>query len=877
MKRLALPLLVLTLFCTRSEAQNIGINVNGAAPNVSALLDIDVSAIVGTKRGLLIPRMTTAERNAIPTPATSLLIFNTTTVQFEYFDGTLWRGLLSTATAGWGLTGNAGTNPATNFIGTTDAQVLRFRVNNLFAGNLSTTANGLVSLGLNAGSANTALSNTFIGGNAGALNTTGTSNTFIGQGAGAANTTTANNTYIGTGAGQANTTGQQNVYVGRLAGGNGTTGSDNILIGNGAGIGNTSNNNVMIGSFSGNGNTTGGGNTFLGVQSGAANSTGGQNTFIGTGAGSTNTNGTQNTLVGNGAALNAGNLTNATAIGRGSRVDVSDGLILGSVMGINGATSTSLIGIGTTAPLDRLHVVGNIRMVDGNQALGRIPVSNANGTMTWTDPLTVATGLAWTLTGNGGTNPATNFIGTTDNQPLRFRVNNTLAGNLPTIATGTLALGLLVGVATTGQRNTFLGNEAGAATTTGQSNTFVGYRSGNTNTTGGLNTFVGDGAGSSNTTGASNTCLGSLAGRNLTTGQGNVLIGTLAGLQMTASNSNVLIGNDAGNSCISDDNTMVGSFAGHVVSTGAENAFFGRSAGENTDTGTGNTFIGSNSANLNQSGSEITCLGHLSDVLNNIPLTNATAIGSMAVVGASNCMVLGSVAGMNGATNSVNVGIGVTAPVAKLQAYTAPNATKTQLTQGLLSSGLLVTTDFTAGSYTPGLFWNTTNNNVTKPKAGIYLQETAAGTSMYLATSNNYANGITNDGIVIDPAGNVGIGTSAPLTAADVLGGLALRDDGSVASITADNQLVTVGNRGYIRLGSNSATATTRTITLSNGLVRGQLLMIQASPISNSFEVADNTAANNTDVPIARVLDFNDTIMLLWNGSEWIELSYANN
>jgi hypothetical protein len=137
MRDLILPLLLATL-PVLTNAQNIGINVNGAAPNASALLDIDVSAIAGTKRGLLIPRMTTVERNGIPAPATSLLVFNTSTAQFEYFDGAIWRPLLSNST-GWLLTGNAGTNPATNFMGTTDAQALRFRVNNLFAGNVSAT------------------------------------------------------------------------------------------------------------------------------------------------------------------------------------------------------------------------------------------------------------------------------------------------------------------------------------------------------------------------------------------------------------------------------------------------------------------------------------------------------------------------------------------------------------------------------------------------------------------------------------------------------------------------------------------------------------------------------------------------------------------
>ncbi|MCX5694434.1 MAG: hypothetical protein NT014_04830 [Candidatus Omnitrophica bacterium] len=89
------------------------------------------------------------------------------------------------------------------------------------------------------------------------------------------------------------------------------------------------------------------------------------------------------------------------------------------------------------------------------------------------------------------------------------------------------------------------------------------------------------------------------------------------------------------------------------------------------------------------------------------------------------------------------------------------STTQTDFTQGVTKAGLLITTELTDTAYTPGIFWSTSNNNATKPKAGIYLRESSAsGTSMYFGTSNAYATGITNNAVIIDPSGNVGIGAA---------------------------------------------------------------------------------------------------------------------
>jgi uncharacterized protein (TIGR02145 family) len=72
---------VCSFFYMLAYAQNVGINTTGATPDPSAALDIDF-----TNRGLLIPRMTTAQRNAIASPALSLLIYNTDANCFQSFN-----------------------------------------------------------------------------------------------------------------------------------------------------------------------------------------------------------------------------------------------------------------------------------------------------------------------------------------------------------------------------------------------------------------------------------------------------------------------------------------------------------------------------------------------------------------------------------------------------------------------------------------------------------------------------------------------------------------------------------------------------------------------------------------------------------------------
>ncbi len=105
------------VLCSLTFAQNIGISTNGATPDPEAILDVDVTSLP-VKRGLLVPRMTEAQRLAIPVAAAdnALLVYQTdlgaamdtsNARGFWYYDATatMWRHL-SSARRGWSLTGN---------------------------------------------------------------------------------------------------------------------------------------------------------------------------------------------------------------------------------------------------------------------------------------------------------------------------------------------------------------------------------------------------------------------------------------------------------------------------------------------------------------------------------------------------------------------------------------------------------------------------------------------------------------------------------------------------------------------------------------------------------------------------------------------------
>ncbi len=252
----------------------------------------------------------------------------------------------SGSSSGWSLTGNSGTNPSINFIGTTDAKDLAFRINNTERLRLSQSGRLITN------SPNTSV---FIGNNAGNDTYTGYDNVAVGAYTLISGTSGYDNTAVGSNALRYTSTGRDNTGIGTKA-----------LMNSQGSI-----SNVNVGSHSGFYTSTGNYNSALGTLSMHYTTSGSENTVVGYFAMRTNTTGSYNTALESGADVGANNLTNATAIGYRAYVTTNNSLVLGSIAGVNGASASTNVGIGTTSPNSnaRLDVNGNI-FSSGKIAIG---------------------------------------------------------------------------------------------------------------------------------------------------------------------------------------------------------------------------------------------------------------------------------------------------------------------------------------------------------------------------------------------------------------------------------------------------------------------------------------------------------------------------
>ncbi len=304
----------------------VAINSSDTPPDNSAMLDVS-----STSKGLLIPRMTQAQRNAISNPATGLMVYQTdATAAYYYNSGTpsspVWTKV-GTGT-GWSIYGNAGTTAGTNFIGTTDTIPLIFKVNNEISGSILPSSYN-ASFGYQSlNSITTGLLNTAIGNSALLNETAGNSNTAIGAFSLYFDSSGQNNLAIGANSLYLNTVSNKNIAIGNnaLSGMSYDPGAgysaNNVAVGYNTLAYNeptsTSNGiqNTALGNYALYQNTIGYDNTAQGYSSQYYNTEGTLNTSAGTYSLYANTVGYANTAIGHEALYNNRSGAYNTAVGK---------------------------------------------------------------------------------------------------------------------------------------------------------------------------------------------------------------------------------------------------------------------------------------------------------------------------------------------------------------------------------------------------------------------------------------------------------------------------------------------------------------------------------------------------------------------------------
>jgi len=287
----------------------VGVNTDGSSPDGSAMLDVK-----STTKGMLIPRMDSAQRVAIAAPATGLLVYQTDgTDGFYFYNGTAWVSLNSSTANIPDAIADTDNDTKIQVEETADDNIIRFDMAGTEFFRMDSGRIEVVNTGRSI---------------------------FIGNGAGAHDDFTNNrNVAIGDSALHTNTSGQNNTAIGVEA-----------LLSNTDGVWNTA-----TGARALQYNTEGYDNTASGDEALNKNTLGIGNTAIGVWALYENTTGNNNTAVGKGADVASGNLTNATAIGANATVSQDSSLILGNAV---------KVGIGTSAPSALLDVNGNIQLSD---------------------------------------------------------------------------------------------------------------------------------------------------------------------------------------------------------------------------------------------------------------------------------------------------------------------------------------------------------------------------------------------------------------------------------------------------------------------------------------------------------------------------------
>jgi hypothetical protein len=682
--RFGVAMLLATCSSNFAFSQSLSVNTTGATAATSSILDVS-----STDKGMLVPRMSKAQKNAIATPATGLLVYQNApdSTGFHYYDGTKWVWLAAAMNKEWSITGNSNIT-SQHFLGTTNDSALRFRVKNQPSGIIDSatlnTAFGYKALPGAGGDRNVA-----IGMESLALISTGFRNTSLGTRTLSLSDTISENTAVGYGSLYRNIR-NRNTAVGYYAGINNSNGNqgprhgtENTAIGyksllaNGGGKKNTAVGHYALAMYQDGFYIPGSAdrNTAVGDSSQAL-ALGIGNTSVGSASLSLINSGSYNVAMGDSAMASAGSTNYHTALGT------------------KALKNTNAIAYGNTAVgMESMEydTSGFYNVAVGFRAL-RNKKNGSENTALGVGALEYGDSTDWSVAvGRGalfnyGTSSQNTAVGTWAMNKKVSGVYNTAIGlfamdddsiGVSNTAIGTSSLrfgkrgldntglGINTGYYALDSFNTFLGAYAGrgqSGLSTGGNNTGVGSRALLNFTSATQNAALGEYALSQDTSGSWNVAMGAGALDFLRDGDNNVAAGFWSSRLNVNGNSNVTIGVAAGyrnrlsnivaigdsslywNSNLATGtqgfyNTAVGSKSAYSNTTGYSLSALGYQALYSNSSGYENVAVGDSALRNNASGAQNVAIGSAAMQANNFGLQN-TVVGNQALRAATSASAI---------------------------------------------------------------------------------------------------------------------------------------------------------------------------------------------------------------------------------------------
>lgn len=616
--------------------------------------------------------------------------------------------------------------------------------------------------------------------------TTGTRATAIGYRAMSQNTTGDRNTGVGYRSLDSNKVGNYNTALGyaalfrnRASFGTGigennlasnTTGEANTSIGAETMVANSSGEwNTAIGVNTLFANTTGSYNTATGMQALFANVTGSNNTANGLYASKSNTSGFNNVAIGFQALLSNDSGSNNLAVGVNSlllhrRPFSSYNTAVGNYSMENDTSGYYNTGLGVSSLRSNINSIGNTAL--GTNAMYNHKYNDYNTAIGFESMLAdssggVNTAIGWRSLRFNKSGIENTAIGVGTLEFMDSSSHNTAVGRGAMIGisgskgiSDNVAIGwYAAGGADSVKRTVVVGAEAGY-NNQGFENTFVGFSSGNGyngSITGIENTGLGSYTLANTTTGRTNTALGIGALYANRTGSNNTVVGVRSMLNGQVGSNNVAVGDSIMGFSTANNNTSIGHFSMRFNTSGVDNVAVGMNALITNNDGNRNVVVGKDAASGLGSADNTTLIGYAANA--NGSLLNATAIGSNAYVSQNNSLVLGSINTINSATVTTSVGIGTTAPLARLHIRRNGLSGGANIANASLIIEDNVTSFIHLSNPTSSENGILSGNAITTIRAGVVF---AADNSLQLRSGGNTTN------LMVDNNGYIGIGTLSP-------------------------------------------------------------------------------------------------------------------